>query len=245
VRNLSVPGRVSQANLEVHEGEILGLYGLIGAGRSELAEAICGLRMRSSGEIAWRGGPVQIRSAREAVKLGIGLVPEDRKVQGVVLGMSVEDNLTLVIMRRLAKFGFNNRKTERGVFDTFRQQLQIKTATPRVAISTLSGGNQQKVVLGKWLATSPKLLILDEPTRGIDVGAKAEIHELIASMAEAGLAVLLISSEMPEILHLSHRIMTMHEGRITAEFDQAHATEDALIAAAMHSAAMHGPGRTA
>jgi ABC-type sugar transport system ATPase subunit len=233
VRGLSVPNRVSNVDLTVRQGEIVGLYGLIGAGRSELAEAICGLRERSSGTIMWEGTPADIRSSRQALDLGIALVPEDRKSQGVVLGMSVENNLNMVTMRRSAHFGFNDRVAERATYDNYRQLLRIKVTTPRAPVGVLSGGNQQKVVLGKWLATNPKLLILDEPTRGIDVGAKAEIHELISKLAEGGLAVLLISSEMPEILGLSHRILTMHEGRIMGEFESARATEDELIASVM------------
>ena len=231
--NLSVQGRVHDAALSIREGEIVGLYGLIGAGRSELAEAICGLRPRASGEILWRGAPVSIRSARDALRLGIALVPEDRKLQGVVLGMSAQDNLAMVTMRSSARMGFNDQGAERGLFERFRDRLRIKVAGPRTAVGTLSGGNQQKIVLGKWMATDPRLLILDEPTRGIDVGAKAEIHDLITRLAEDGLAVLLISSEMPEILGLSHRILSMHDGRIVAEFDAEGASEDDLIASVM------------
>jgi ribose transport system ATP-binding protein len=233
IENFSVPGRVSGVDLSVREGEIVGLYGLIGAGRSELVEALCGLRARTGGSVCIDGEVVDIRTPRQALKRGLALVPEDRKQQGLILGLGVAHNVCLPIMDDLARYGWNDHRRERAIYNEFKDMLSIKAASPSTLAGTLSGGNQQKIVLAKWLATRPKLLILDEPTRGIDVGAKAEIYMLIARLAEAGMAILLISSEMPEILGLSHRILAMHEGRIVAEFEGSKASEEDVLGAIM------------
>jgi ABC-type sugar transport system ATPase subunit len=234
VEGLTVPGFVANANFSIRQGEILGLYGLVGSGRSELAEAIFGIRAKTSGRISWMGQERSIRSARDAVELGIGFVPEDRKKQGLVLGMGGCDNISLALLRRLGAFGFTQKNKERRLFIDYRDLLKIKIASPATPVSTLSGGNQQKIVIAKWLATRPKLVILDEPTRGIDIGAKAEVHALISRLAAEGMAVLLISSEMPEILGVSHRIITMYQGVLKGEFDGEQATESALIESVMN-----------
>jgi ribose transport system ATP-binding protein len=232
---VTVPGVFSDVSLRVHAGEVVGLYGLIGAGRSELAETIFGLRRPSAGSVRVFGQARSLRSPAEAVEAGIALVPEDRKVQGLVLGMGVKDNLTLPQIDSLTWNGFVVAAKERELYVTHKNQLDIKTPGPQQPAENLSGGNQQKIVIAKWLANTPRLLILDEPTRGIDVGSKSEIHRLIRDLADQGIAIIVISSEMPEILGVSDRILTMYEGRITAELSKEEATEDALIAGSIGS----------
>ncbi|WP_254066749.1 sugar ABC transporter ATP-binding protein [Acidisoma sp. S159] len=234
VENLSVTGFARNVSFSLRAGEILGLYGLVGAGRSETAEAIFGLRTKTSGEIFVNGREVKVRSAKDALRLGLGLVPEDRKKQGLVLTMGSRQNTGLALLRQISKFGFVANEREETIYQSYRKKLDIRSATSSAKVGTLSGGNQQKIVLAKWLATKPKLLILDEPTRGIDVGAKTEVHSLISDLAEQGLAVLLISSEMPEIMGLSHRILTMQQGIVTGEFDAESVTEEELVVAIMH-----------
>ena len=233
VEGLTVPGRVTDASFALRKGEILGMYGLIGAGRSEMAEAIFGVRRFSAGTIRVEGREVSVTCAKDAVDLGIGLVPEDRKVQGLVLGLGCSDNVALAALPSLNTNGMTRPDRQAEVFSLYRDKLQIKTPDGKTPVGTLSGGNQQKIVIAKWLATKPRILILDEPTRGIDVGAKAEIYQLIGKLAAEGIAVLLISSELPEILALSSRVVTMYHGRITGEFSAEDATEDVLLRAAM------------
>ena len=251
VENLTVPGLFEGVDLDIRAGEVVGLYGLIGAGRSELAETIFGLRPPSSGSIRFFGEERSLSGPAQAVDIGIALVPEDRKEQGLVLGMGVRDNLTLPQIDELARLGFVDGSKERALYVTYKDRLDIKTPGPQQATKNLSGGNQQKIVIAKWLAQSPRLLILDEPTRGIDVGSKSEIHRLIRGLADQGIAVLVISSEMPEILGVSDRILTMYEGRITAELEGEAATEDALIAGSIgmevapNGDAGHGTGPSA
>jgi ribose transport system ATP-binding protein len=233
IDGLSVRGFVKNASFSVRSGEIVGLYGLVGSGRSELAEAIFGLRPKTAGTISWMGRPQTMRSAREAVDLGIGLVPEDRKRKGLVLGLGARDNVSLSLLRKLNFFGFSQKWKENSIFEEYKDRLKIKVSGPTAAVGTLSGGNQQKVVLAKWLATNPKFIILDEPTRGIDVGAKAEVHGIIARLASSGMAILLISSEMPEIIGVSHRIITMYQGVLKGEFDADDVTESDLVQSVM------------
>jgi len=231
VEGLEVEGFVHGIDFTVREGEVLGLYGLVGAGRSETVEAIFGVRQKRAGRIFWKGREVDIRRPRDAVAIGMGLVPEDRKRQGLVLGMSVVENTTLALMRRAGLLRLQDRKRERDVYDLFKRKLDIRAASPAISVGTLSGGNQQKIALAKWMSMDPKLLILDEPTRGIDVGAKAEIHALVGKLAESGVSVILISSELPEVLGLASRILTLREGRVTASLDGATATEESVMAA--------------
>jgi ribose transport system ATP-binding protein len=229
VDGLEAHGFVRSVSFSMHSGEVLGLYGLIGAGRTETMEAIFGVRRRSAGRTYWKGREVNIRSARDAVELGIGLVPEDRKGKGLVLGLSALNNLTMVLMRLAGLFRLPDRRRERSIYDEFKTRLDIRAASADVKVNTLSGGNQQKIALAKWLAVKPELLILDEPTRGIDVGAKAEIHALIARLADSGVSIVLISSELPEILALSTRVLTFSAGRIVGTFEASAATEEILL----------------
>ena len=231
VRNLSVKRVFEDVSFNVRKGEIVGMYGLVGAGRSEVAETIFGLRTPSAGEIVLDGEVVSFRNSHDAVVSGIALVPEDRKDQGLVLGMNCRDNMTLASLSSVSSLGFMTSFKEREVYDKYHQAMKIKAPSWRQKVGNLSGGNQQKIVIGKWLHTHPKLLILDEPTRGIDVGSKSEIHTLVKDLAKSGYAVLVISSEMPEVLGLSNRIIAMYNGRVTAEFDGDNVSEDELVQA--------------
>ncbi|WP_112055389.1 sugar ABC transporter ATP-binding protein [Onishia taeanensis] len=231
LRGLTVDGVFKDVSFNVRKGEIVGMYGLVGAGRSEVAETIFGLRKPSGGEILLDGQVAQLRSSHAAVTQGIALVPEDRKDQGLILGMNCRDNMTLAGLESVSTKGFMKAAAEKQVYDKYQQAMKIKTPSWRQKVGNLSGGNQQKIVIGKWLHTHPKLLILDEPTRGIDVGSKAEIHALIKELARTGYAVLVISSEMPEVLGVSNRIIAMYDGKVTAEFDGDAVSEDSLVQA--------------
>jgi rhamnose transport system ATP-binding protein len=227
-------------SLTVRAGEIVGLAGLVGSGRSELAQTLFGITPAESGEIRLMGEGVTIRSAESARSKGIAYVPEDRGVQGLVRPMSVLHNFSLAALGALSRAGFIDRVAERRMADEGVQRFRVKTSSVEEIAGRLSGGNQQKIVLGKWLANNPKLLILDEPTRGIDVGAKAEIHRLMSELAGTGVAILMISSELPEVLGMSDRVLVMREGRFVAEFDRAHATSETVGAAMMGEAASVG-----
>jgi ABC-type sugar transport system ATPase subunit len=229
VDGFSSPSRFENVSFSVRAGEVVGVAGLVGAGRSEVAQAIFGLDALATGTIAVGGRQVRIRSPREAMRLGIGLVPEDRKHQGLVLSMSAQSNTTLAVLETVARAGFIRDKSERALAGGYLDELDVRTPSPDTIAAALSGGNQQKIVLAKWLAARCRILILDEPTRGIDVGAKAQIHALIAGLAARGAAVLLISSELPEILHLSTRILVLRRGRLAGEIARAQASQDALM----------------
>jgi ribose transport system ATP-binding protein len=219
VRNLSGPNGVRDVSLTVRKGEIVGLAGLIGAGRTELARLICGADGHSEGTILIDGKEAQISNPSDAVRHGIGWVPEDRKQHGLVLDMDIKQNTTLTILRRISnRFGAVRLKKEREITEYYRDRLSIATSDISKVVKYLSGGNQQKVVLAKWLSTEPKILIMDEPTRGIDIGAKAEFHALMSQLAQQGMGILMISSEMPEILGMSDRVIVMCQGRVTGEF---------------------------
>jgi ribose transport system ATP-binding protein len=233
VQNLTTPGLLKNISFDLKKGEILGLAGLVGAGRTELMRAIFGLDRFSNGEIRINGRPVKINSPEEAISHGIAFVTEDRRLQGLVLGMSVRENGSLVALRQLHRLGFIRSKAERSLIQQYLERLRIKTPSPETKVATLSGGNQQKVVLTKWLAIKPQILILDEPTRGIDVGAKAEIHRIISDLAGQGVGILMISSELPEILGMSDRILVMHEGRITGSLNREEATQEKIMALAV------------
>jgi rhamnose transport system ATP-binding protein len=222
-------------SLSVRAGEIVGLAGLVGSGRSELAQTIFGATPAESGQILLSGRPVRIRSPGAARALGIAYVPEDRAAQGLVRPMSVRENFSLASLARVARFGFIVTAAETRMAESGVNRFRIRTSSLDQVVGRLSGGNQQKIVLGKWLANQPKLLILDEPTRGIDVGAKAEIHRLMCELAAQGLAILMISSELPEVLGMSDRVLVMREGRLVAEFARADATAEAVGAAMMGS----------
>ena len=231
VKNLAVGRRVSDVSFNVHPGEIVGLAGLLGSGRTESLRTVFGADQPDSGQMHYRGTPFAPRSPAEAIAAGIGFCSEDRKLEGIVPDMSVRENLTLALLPRLARGGILDEEEQRKVVNAFIEQLRIKCTSLDQQIRELSGGNQQKVLLARWLCMSPKLLILDEPTRGIDVGAKEEIQALIGQLAAEGLGVLMISSEIEEVVEGSDRVFVMREGRTVAEFDEAAITEDAIMSA--------------
>ena len=229
VEHLSSPAGFTDVSFTVRAGEVLGFAGLVGAGRSEVARALFGLDPLASGRVWVRGSPARIRTPRDAMRLGIGLVPEDRKRQGLILSMTSLANTTLVILHTLARLGFIRHRAERALASTYFQRLRVRAPGVDTITAGLSGGNQQKLVIAKWLAARCQILILDEPTRGVDVGAKAEIHALVDELAAAGNAVILISSELPEVLHLSTRIIILREGRVAGELPREKATQKAVM----------------
>ncbi len=222
--------KVNGISFEVRSGEILGIGGLVGAGRTELLRAIFGADLKYAGEIYLEGKKIRIDKPYDAVKQGIGFVTEDRKRQGLLLEDSICWNISLPILRRLAKFGVVNKKKEREIAEEEKEELKIKTPSIDVKVNSLSGGNQQKVVIAKWLAAHCKVLFLDEPTRGVDVGAKQEIYKLINRLAEAGIAIVLVSSEMEELLGMSERIMVIHEGDKTGELNKEEFSQEGVLA---------------
>jgi ribose transport system ATP-binding protein len=226
--------KVHNVNLHVSTGEVLGIYGLMGAGRSEMFEAVFGVQPRlTTGKIRVFGKDTIIHSPSDAIKHGIALIPEDRKTDGLVLGMDIRSNISLASLKRILKFGFLHRLTETSIAESFRKRLAIKSHSCRQTVGNLSGGNQQKVVLSKWLLTEPKILLLDEPTRGIDINAKNEIYKLIDEMAGRKLAVVVISSELPEIIAISDRIVTFSGGTVTGEFIRNEFDEEILLKASL------------
>jgi ABC-type sugar transport system ATPase subunit len=233
VRGLSVGPTVRDVSLDVHAGEVVGLAGLVGSGRSELLEAVFGLRQPSAGEIRLDGEPVRLAGVRDAVRHGLGLVPADRKGQGLVPTMSVRENLLMAATAGRPRLGRPAAGGDGALVDRTLEGLRIRTRSPQDRVATLSGGNQQKVVLGKWLAAGARVLLLDEPTRGVDVGAKAEIHRLLAREAAGGMGILLSSSETPELLAACDRVVVMFRGRVTASLRREDATEAAVARYAM------------
>jgi ABC-type sugar transport system ATPase subunit len=229
VEGLSSPGKFRDVSLRLRAGEVLGLAGLVGAGRSEIALALFGLDPEATGSISVRGVPAAIRSPREAMALGLGLVPEDRKRQGLVLEMTSGRNITLASLDLVSRLGFLRRRREAAAVGEAFGSLRIRGPGPGAAAAALSGGNQQKLVLAKWLARRSSILIFDEPTRGVDVGAKSEIHSLIDRLASRGAGVLLISSELPEILNLSTRVRVVRRGRIAGELSRTEATGERVL----------------
>ena len=228
---------VSGISLTVRAGEILGLAGLVGAGRTEFARVLFGLTPANRGQILLKGSRVDVDSPSRAVQLGIAYVPEDRRRHGVVLEMPVAANTTLAILRKISRGGLLDFAKERDTAEKFVRLFDIKTPSIHAAVGNLSGGNQQKVSLARWLATNPKVLILDEPTQGVDVGAKSEIHKLMGELAGKGLAIIMISSELPEILGMSDRIAVMHAGRIVGRLSRAEANQEKILEMALgHSA---------
>ncbi|MDQ0471413.1 sugar ABC transporter ATP-binding protein [Labrys wisconsinensis] len=230
-RGLCCGDLFQDVSFTVRAGEVVGFSGLIGAGRSELAETLFGLRRPTAGTILMNGTSVLVGSPSDAIRHGISLVPESRKEQGLVLGMNCRDNITLPQIDKLRAGPFLSSAGELEIYETYQKRLSIRSPSWRQLVRNLSGGNQQKIVIGKWLAMKPRLLIVDEPTRGIDVGSKAEIHKLIRELAHGGYAIIVISSEMPEILHVSDRIVTMYHGRVMREFSAAEANESSLVQA--------------
>ncbi|HEX6685034.1 MAG TPA: sugar ABC transporter ATP-binding protein [Candidatus Limnocylindrales bacterium] len=232
VKGLTRHGVFSDVSFTVHSGEIVALAGLVGAGRSEVCRAIFGVDRYDAGEVIVDGKRFPKGDPAAAIKSGISLVPEDRRQQGLVMELSVERNATLPRRWALARGGLLFGGAERRAADGWARRLQVKAGRLTDAVSLLSGGNQQKVVLAKWLATAPRVLIVDEPTRGIDVGTKAEVHRLLSQLAADGVAVLMVSSELPEVLGMADRVLVMHEGRLTADIARHSADEEAVMAAA-------------
>jgi ABC-type sugar transport system ATPase subunit len=229
VRGLSSPGRFRDVSFGLRRGEILGFAGLVGAGRSEVAQALFGLDPEATGEVMVRGKALPLGNPQAALAAGLGLLPEDRKRQGLVLTMNCRENTSLAILPRLARVGFLDLARERKLAAGYIEQLQVKTPEMDASIAGLSGGNQQKLALAKWLARECDILIVDEPTRGVDVGAKAEIHRLLDGLACEGLAVILISSELPEVMGLSSRILVLREGSVVAEVGRAQFSQAGLM----------------
>ena len=217
VENLSSPAKFENVSFTLRAGEVLGFAGLIGAGRSEVAQAVFGLDPAATGKVFVRGKELAVGSVTDALRSGIGLLPEDRKRLALVLTMNCRENTSMASLRRLTSFGFVNRAKERTLVQRYAERLRVKAPTMDAPIAGLSGGNQQKIALAKWLARECGILIVDEPTRGIDVGAKAEIHQLIDELALTGLGVVVISSELPEVMNLSRRILVMRQGKVSGE----------------------------
>jgi ribose transport system ATP-binding protein len=229
VSGLRRAGVLDDISFTVRKGEVVGVAGLVGAGRTEVARCIFGADPIDAGEIHVEGRRVEIRSPQDAIRLGIGLVTEDRKALGLLLGMAVRENVTLARLGFLSRLGFVSRRREREVANAFVSDLGIKTPSIEQLVQNLSGGTQQKVVLAKWLFTQSKVMIFDEPTRGIDVGSKVEIYQLMNRLAADGVGIVMISSELPEILGMSDRIIVMHEGRIAGELSREEATQEAIM----------------
>ena len=233
VHGLGKEGVFTGVNFDVRAGEVLGFAGLIGARRTDVGLAVFGIEPADEGEIVFAGKPVRIKSPEQALKLGIAYVTEDRRGLGLTMPMSIVTNVTLPTLRRyMTGLGILRKQAERATAEDYRERLNIRTPSVELEVGKLSGGNQQKVVLSKWLNAQPKLLILDEPTRGIDVRAKAEVHHIISDLAEQGMAILLISSDLPEVLAMSDRVLVMREGRQMGIFDRADATQEVVMTAA-------------
>ncbi len=232
VRDLTLRGSPHSVSFTVRRGEILGVAGLMGAGRTELMLAVAGIDRPARGTVLLEGQPLPTGDAAAVIRRGLVLVPEDRRHQGLLTGRSVRENLSLARLRSLTRAGLIRSGAERELVDRYIDELGIRTPHREQSVTNLSGGNQQKVILGRWLATSPKLLILDEPTRGIDVGAKAEIYRLMGELVQRGMGIILVSSELPEVMGLSDRILVMHEGRLAAEFSRAEFDQEKIMQAA-------------
>ncbi|WP_018439242.1 sugar ABC transporter ATP-binding protein [Trinickia symbiotica] len=239
VRGLTRTGVFHDISFDVRAGEIAALAGLVGAGRSEVARAIFGIDPSDSGHVHVAGKRLAMGQPAASIRAGLALVPEDRRQQGLALELSIARNASMTVLGRLTRFGLLSTAREVALASRWGKQLQLKASDLLAPVGTLSGGNQQKVVLGKWLATGPKVLIIDEPTRGIDVGAKAEVYGTLAGLVREGLAVLMISSELPEVIGMADRVLVMHEGKISAELSRAEATEERIMAAAVGQSNIH------
>jgi ribose transport system ATP-binding protein/inositol transport system ATP-binding protein len=233
VRNLTKKGALNNISFDLHKGEILGFAGLVGAGRTELMKAIFGLTDSDCGEIYFNNRQVKIHSPREAMKVGIALVPENRKEEGLILKNSVGFNMTITVLKDFIKGIFVNSKKEKEILDVYKDRLSINTPSYNQLVSNLSGGNQQKVVVSKWLAANPRVLLLDEPTRGIDVGAKAEMYSIMNELTLAGMSIIMVSSEMQEVIAMSDRICVMNEGSITTILDKDDFSQENILAYAI------------
>jgi rhamnose transport system ATP-binding protein len=232
VDHLTRAGAFRDISFELREGEILGMAGLVGAGRTNVARAIFGVEPPTSGIIELDGKDIRITSSQQAIALGLAYVPEDRQLHGLISRMNITANISLPMLQEYARLGWLREKVECSSAFNAARQIEVRANNIWQKAFELSGGNQQKVVLAKWLSTKPKILILDEPTRGIDVGTKAAVHALMGKLAAEGIAILMISSELPEVLGMSDRIIVMHEGRMTGHFTRAEATQEKVISAA-------------
>jgi ribose transport system ATP-binding protein len=232
VEGLSRGDDFREITFDVRAGEVLGIAGLVGAGRTEIARAVFGIDRRDGGEIFLKGEKLRIRSPQDAIRHGIGYMPEDRKLLGLFLQMSLSGNVIAAALKRFSRFGWMDRSLEECTATDFVQKLQIKTPSVSQRVANLSGGNQQKVLLAKWLAVTPTVIIVDEPTRGVDLGAKVEIHALLRQIADRGVGVVMISSDLPEVLGMSDRILVLHDGRICGRLDGRTATEEKVMACA-------------
>ncbi|WAA12542.1 sugar ABC transporter ATP-binding protein [Fervidibacillus halotolerans] len=232
VQNLDVGDHIKGIQFDVRKGEILGVAGLMGAGRTEIMEGLFGAKKGAKGVLYLDGKQIPIKNPETSIKHGIAFVTEDRKGEGLVLDLSVRENLTLPNFKKVSSIGFMKKKKEEKFTDEMIEKLRIKTSGREQVVKSLSGGNQQKVVVGKWLGIEPKVLILDEPTRGVDVGAKKEIYDIMNELTEQGVSIIMISSELPEILGMSDRIMVIHEGKITAILNRKEATQENIMVAA-------------
>jgi inositol transport system ATP-binding protein len=232
VRNLTRKGIVEDVSFDLRQGEILGIAGLMGAGRTTVIESIFGIHKVDAGEIIIKGKKTQINSPADAIKNGLALLTEDRKLTGIMGVLPVRDNMMIASLPNYEKGGFLDGRLIEETYKEEKSRLDIKSPSMHQLIKLLSGGNQQKVLISRWLLTSPDILILDEPTRGIDVGAKAEIHRLMSKLAQEGKAIIMISSELPEILGMSDRILVMHEGRVGGIFERKNATQESIMQAA-------------
>jgi len=235
VKNLTKIGVFKNISFDLHKGEILGFFGLVGAGRSEVMQTIFGINTKTSGEVFINGEKISITNPSDAMNHGLAYLPEDRQIQGAILAMNIRENITLPIIDRTSRHIFLDRNREFEITDEYGKNIEIKASGWEQLVEDLSGGNQQKVVLAKWIATKPRILLMDEPTKGIDVATKATVHNFISELAKKGIAIILISSELPEILGMSNNIIIMHEGVITAKFTREEANSKKIIRAAIGS----------
>ena len=233
VTDLSNASEFDGVSLELRAGQIIGFYGLVGAGRSEVMQALFGLAPLTRGLVKMDGRRIAVNSTADAIKVGLAYVPEDRQSQGAVLPFSIRANFTLASLKAHARFGFLNYGKEIATTRKFGGRLAVKAATWEQKLGELSGGNQQKVIIGKWLAAGPRVLILDEPTKGIDIGSKAAVHEFIGELAAEGLAIILVSSELPEIMGMADEIVVMREGRVAKRFARGEGTAEMIVSAAI------------
>ncbi len=232
VKDLCHPTEFAHINFTLRKGEILGFYGLVGAGRTELMQALSGVTQPSSGEIVLNGQTVHFHQPADAIQAGIVCVPEERQKQGAIIALSIAQNISLPQLRKLNPNGVLHEEREWRLADDYAKRLQVKASSWHQAVETLSGGNQQKVVIGKWLATHPEVIILDEPTKGIDIGSKAAVHQFMSELVGQGLAVIMVSSELPEVMGMADRIIVMHEGLMVAEYRAGDATAEVIVSAA-------------
>jgi ribose transport system ATP-binding protein len=229
VENLTSKGSFENISFSVHQGEVVGVAGLMGAGRTEIMQAIFGYRPLNNGKMFIDGKQVNIKSPHDAIKAGIAFVTEDRKSQGLILDLSVRENFSITNLKKISKNSLISSKTEVSLVDEMIEKLHVKTSGRELSVKSLSGGNQQKIVIGKWLGINPKILILDEPTRGVDVGAKKEIYQLINDLTKQGVSIIMVSSELPEILGMSDRVLVIHEGKLSGVLNKSNASQEKIM----------------